>query len=336
VYKFQAAVLEELNQPFVIRELCHSSSLDIGQVLVRVKYAGICGAQLGEQAGIKGPDRYLPHCVGHEGGGIVEDTGPGVKYVKPGDHVVIHWRKGVGIDAKFPAYEWAEETRGAVRVGAGANNTWQEYSIVSENRVTKIDDDVPLDIAALLGCAVTTGIGVVANDARVKIGESVIVYGCGGVGLTILQACKLAGAYPIIGVDINPDKLRLAANNGATHSELYLEDHPHADVAIDTTGIPSVMERAWKSADRVCFVAQLPLDKTLSLQTIPFQSGRQLFGSDGGSTNPTVDIPKYIRLYKAGRLPIDNLITHRIKLPQLDETIADIRAGNIGRAVIEL
>src|SRR5262249_32148541 len=158
----------------------------VGQVLVKIQQSGICGAQLGEIAGVKGPDKFLPHLLGHEGGGVVEDVGPGVSHVKKGDHVVLHWRKGVGIQAKPSNYRWMERV-----VNAGWVTTFSEYTVASENRVTPIPKDIPFDIASLMGCAVTTALGLINNDAQVKIGQSVAVLGCGGVGLNMVQGAAL-------------------------------------------------------------------------------------------------------------------------------------------------
>lgn len=347
---FTAAVLTELRKPLKICRLEIPRDLQVGQVGVRLKYSGICGAQLGEQEGVKGPDKYLWHCMGHEGAGVVESIGPGVRGVNIRDNVVLHWRKGTGIDALPPQYWCEEESR---EVGAGQVSTLQEFTVVSENRLTKIDKDVPLDIAALMGCAVSTGLGVVVNDVQVKIGQSVVVLGCGGVGLNVLQGCALASAYPIIGVDVVEAKLNTARVLGATHTihnidniQWRLEDairnilgKSGADVVIDTTGNPKVMETAWNIAGnsgKVCFVAQLRHDQTLPLQTLPMHHGRTIIGSDGGGTNPTVDIPRYLRLYKAGKLNLSGLITHRTNLRNINNMLDLIRSGVVGRAIIEM
>lgn len=339
---FKAAVLEEINKPLAIRTLEIPQTLSVGQVLVQIKYSGICAAQLGEIDCVKGPDKYLPHGLGHEGSGTVIACGPGVKHVRVGDHVVVHWRKGVGIDSQFPQY-WCPELHRYI--GGGANNTFQEYAVISENRLTKILDDIPLDEAALFGCALTTGLGTVFNDVNLKPGESVIVFGCGGVGLNVLQGCSLVCAYPIVGVDITEEKLQQATVMGATetinsitnptlftmvtHSDLF-------DVAIDTTGVPAVIERAWKIAKRVCLVAQVRHDKVVSLNTTPMQSGKTIFGTDGGMTDPTNDIPRYVKLLKAGRLNLRGLITHETDLAGLNAQIELTRQGKVGRGIIKM
>ena len=148
----KAAILTEQNAPLVVADV-EMPDLDVGQVLVQVAYSGICGKQLEEISGRRGPDDYLPHLLGHEGAGVVKDVGPGVKKVKTGDHVVLHWVKGPGIDSAPPRYNWNGTT-----VSAGWVTTLSQYTIASENRVTQIDDDVDLEVADLLGCAVTTGL----------------------------------------------------------------------------------------------------------------------------------------------------------------------------------
>ena len=181
-HTMRAAILVEQKKPLVIDEVQLPDSLEIGQVLVKVHFSGICGSQIGEINGAKGPDAYLPHLLGHEASGVVLEVGPGVKHVKPGDLVVMHWRKGLGIEGDPPKYMW----RGN-KLNAGWIATFNEYAIISENRVTPIAPSVDPQIAALFGCAVTTGFGVIENNAKLKIGESVVVFGAGGVGLNIVQ-----------------------------------------------------------------------------------------------------------------------------------------------------
>ncbi|MEI8064346.1 MAG: alcohol dehydrogenase catalytic domain-containing protein, partial [Verrucomicrobiota bacterium] len=187
--KTRAAILVESNKPLVVDEI-DLPKLDVGQVLVRIHVSGICGAQLNEIAAIKGTDKFLPHLLGHEGGGMVEEVGPGVTQVKPGDRVCLHWRKGAGIHAQPAKYRWQNRV-----VNSGWVTTFSDYAIVSENRVTPIPPNAPFEIAALMGCAVTTALGLINNDAKVKIGQSVAVFGCGGVGLSIVQGLvqKLKG-----------------------------------------------------------------------------------------------------------------------------------------------
>ena len=173
----KAAILTGQKQPLAIGEVRLPGRLEYGQVLVKIFYSGVCGSQIGEIDGVKGEDRYLPHLLGHEASGEVLGTGPGVKTVTHGSRVVLHWMQGAGVQADPPSYEW----RGT-KLNAGWITTFNEYAIVSENRVTQIPDDFDMEIAALFGCAVTTGLGVIANNAELKTGESIVVFGAGRRG----------------------------------------------------------------------------------------------------------------------------------------------------------
>ena len=344
---FLAAVLEQQQKPLAIRVLEIPETLQVGQALVTVKYSGICGAQLGEISGTKGPDKYMPHLLGHEGSVVIVAAGPGVRNLRPGDHAVLHWRKGAGIECEPPKY-WCRDL--GTEVGGGWATSFNEMAIVSENRLTKIDKDVPMDIAALLGCAVTTGLGVVSNELNLKMGQSVVVFGCGGVGLNVIQGCMLASGYPIVGVDIQEEKLQQALVLGATDvvDNRYKDaigkiksiiGDRGADIVIDTTGKSTVMEAAWDITaltGKLCLIAQLQHDQKISLNTLAMHQGKTIVASDGGRTYPTEDIPRYIKLIESGRLNLESIITHRVKLSQINEILDNIRAGKVGRAIVEM
>jgi S-(hydroxymethyl)glutathione dehydrogenase/alcohol dehydrogenase len=248
----RAAILVELNQPLVIDEIGLPQALEPGQVLVRIHYSGICGSQLGEIDGAKGEDKYLPHLLGHEGSGVVQAVGPAVRFVKPGDRVVLHWRKSQGIEAVPPKYSWRGKP-----LNAGWVTTFNQHAIVSENRLTRIDESVDMQVAALYGCAVTTGFGVAENNARIRLGESVVVFGAGGVGLNIIQAAALLSAYPIVAVDLHDSRLELAQRLGATHAVNSAKVDAKAalarivgtqgvDVFVDNTGQPAIIELGYE------------------------------------------------------------------------------------------
>ncbi len=340
----KAAVLVELNKPLVLADL-ELPPLDVGQVLVKVHRSGICGAQLGEISGIKGADKFLPHLLGHEGGGVVQEIGPGVTHVKPGDHVVMHWRKGQGIHARTPAYKWGDR-----KVNSGWVTTFQEQSIVSENRVTPIAKDVPFEVAALMGCAITTALGLINNDAGVKIGDSMVVIGCGGVGLAVVQGAGMVSANPIIAVDIHDHKLAMAKSFGATHVINATREDPMeairkvvgsggADVVVETTGCVRLIEQAYRSTapqGRTILVGVPRHDEDITIHSLPLHFGKVLTGCEGGHTNPTVDIPKYLRLYRDGKLRVDGLITHRMPFADINSALDKIRAGEVGRCILEM
>jgi len=342
----KAAILTELKRPLVIAKVGLPDSLDVGQVLVKIHYSGICGSQLGEIDGAKGPDKYLPHLLGHEGSGTVMETGPGVRHVKPGDRVVLHWRKGAGIEASAPSYTWDGRT-----ISAGWVTTFNEYAVVSENRLTSIPADSDLEVAALFGCAVTTGMGVVHNNANLRTGESVVIYGAGGVGLSVVQAAALVTAHPIIAVDLHDNRLELARQLGATHLvNVAREDAPArireiagsqgVDVFIDNTGLPQVIEMGYQLVNakgRVILVGVPRIGNNVSIYSLPLHFGKVISGSHGGETIPEQDIPRYHALFKAGRIKLRELLTDRYSLDDINEAIGGIRNGQIsGRCLIAL
>lgn len=342
----KAAVLTELKAPLSIIELTMPETLAVGQVLVKIHFSGICGSQLGEIDGAKGEDKYLPHLLGHEASGTVVAVGAGVKYVKPGNKVVLHWRKGAGIEGDPPVYYWDGN-----RVNAGWITTFNEYAIVAENRVTPIPDDSDLEVASLFGCAVTTGFGVVENNARVRIGESVVVFGAGGIGLNVIQAAALVSAYPIIAIDIFDNRLELARQMGATHVINGKTDNVRdaikgivegagVDVFIDNTGQPANIEMGYqitKAQGRVTLVGVPRKDNNISIYSLPLHFGKGLSGSHGGEAIPQTDIPRYHNLFRAGKLQLKQLLTETYLLDQINEAIADMRSGKMrGRCLIML
>lgn len=341
----KAAILVEQKKPLVIDALKLPDKLEYGQVLVRVISSGICGSQLGEIEGVKGPDKFLPHLLGHEGGGIVEKVGSGVSKVKKGDHVVMHWRKGVGIESATPKYQWGKNT-----VNAGWITTFNEYAIISENRLTPIPKEIDFEVAALLGCAVTTGFGVVNNDAKLKIGESLAVFGVGSVGMNIIQGASLVSAYPIIAIDLYDHKLERAKKFGASHIINSSKEDPlvkileivgsnGVDVAIDNTGNTKVIELAYEvtsSTGRTVLVGVLDKKNKVSLYTLPLHFEKRFFGSHGGSSFPSKDIPNYLKIVKAEKARIKEMITHRFTLDNINQALEDMKKGHIGKCVIEI
>jgi S-(hydroxymethyl)glutathione dehydrogenase/alcohol dehydrogenase len=342
---FRAAVLAELDQPLVIDEL-ETPELRFGQVLVRIRCSGICGAQLNEIGGAKGPDRFLPHLLGHEASAVVVEVGEGVTTVRPGDHVVCHWRKGAGHQA--PTATFRSATFGTVN--SGWVTTFSEYSVVSENRVTPIPEDFDPEIAALLGCALTTAMGVVNNDAGLGIGESIAVLGAGGVGQTVVHFASLVAAHPIVAVDVHDAKLELARSFGATHVVNGTSTDPlaairdavgpaGADVVVETTGITELIETAYEACaatGRVVLVG-VPTKSARkpSFYTLPLHFEKSITGSEGGGTRPDVDIPKLVGLVEADRLAVGGLITRRHPFEAINDAIGEVRSGACpGRCIV--
>ncbi len=342
----KAAILTELKAPLVVAEIQMPAKLLAGQVLVKIHFSGICGSQLGEIDGVKGEDKFLPHLLGHEASGTVLETGSGVKQVKAGDKVVLHWRKGLGLESETPSFSWNGR-----KINAGWVTTFNEYAIVSENRVTAIPAGSDLEVAALFGCAVITGFGVVKNNAKLRAGESVVIFGAGGIGLNMIQAAALAGAGPVIAVDLYDNKLELARKIGATHvinakrenakeAILAVTGRKGLDVFIDNTGQPSVIETGYQITSpqgRVILVGVPQKGRHISIYSLPLHFGKVLTGSHGGEAVPQADIPLYYGLFREGKIQLRELITDRFTLDQINEAVTGMRNGTIsGRCLIKM
>lgn len=339
----KAAILVEQKKHLIV-DTIEIPELKYGQVLVKILYSGICGAQLNEIDGTKGLDKFLPHLLGHEGSGIVLQCDEGVTQVKENDSVVLHWRKNNGIQSATPIYSWHGK-----KLNAGWVTTFNQYAIVSENRLTKIHSDMDMKLAPLYGCAITTAFGVIHNDAQLKSSESILVFGAGGVGSAIILAASVAGAYPIIAIDINDMKLEYAKRNGATHTlNSTAQDVKNgireilpemADCVVDTTGIKEVRELAYEltnNTGRTILVGVPKAGEKMSIDSFPLHFTKKITGSHGGDAQPDYDIPRLVRLQKAGKLNLSHLITHEYPLEKINEAIDALRHGKTMRCIIAL
>jgi S-(hydroxymethyl)glutathione dehydrogenase/alcohol dehydrogenase len=342
----KAGILVQSNAPLEVAEIDMPEKLSFGQVLVKIHYSGICGAQLNEIGAAKGPDKFLPHLLGHEGSGTVIETGEGVTTVKEGDTVVLHWRQSDGIQSNTPIYNWNGK-----KVNAGWVTTFNNYAVISENRLTTIPSDFDLKVAPLFGCAVTTAMGVVNNDAQVKVGQSVVVFGVGGVGLNVVQSASMVSAHPIIGIDIRDNKLDMAKRFGATHcfNSTTTKDlageirkivgNAGADVIVDTTGNARVIEQAYDLThpDGKTILVGVPRKgDNINIYSLPLHFKKVLTGSHGGGVDPHIDIPRYIRLVNTGRMTLDGLITHEFSLDDINKALDLVRSGEAGRVLIAM
>lgn len=343
--KTKAAILVEQRKPLEIDEV-EIPALTYGQVLVEIHVTRICGSQIGEIEGVKGPDRFLPHLLGHEAGAVVKEVGPEVKTVKPGDRVVCHWRPGDGIQASPPKYKW-----GSRDVNAGWITTFQEMAILSENRVTPIPDGIDFEVASLLADTLTTGFGIINKDAKVQIGESVVVIGSGGIGLGAIQGARLAGAHPIIAIDLHDHKLEKARQYGATHtinststdfSDAVREivGPQGADVLVEGTGNPAIIEKAYAltkaRSGRTVLFGVIAHDKKVSINTLPLHFGRVLTGSEGGSSLPAIEIPRYCQMMLDKVFDPKGFVSHRAPLEKINEAITQMKAGEVIHYMIHL
>jgi S-(hydroxymethyl)glutathione dehydrogenase/alcohol dehydrogenase len=330
----RAVILEKQRSPLKIEDVRLLPLLH-GQVLVKVEAASICGAQLREISGAKGKDFHLPHLLGHEGAGIVLDCGFGVTTVKKGDHVVMHWRKGEGIDAAPPKYRRIDGSL----VGAGPVATFAEQAVVSENRITAIQNHIRWDVASLFGCAITTAFGLINNEAQLKIGQSIAVAGCGGVGLAIVLGASLVSACPIVAIDPVDEKLNIASSLGASIiCKPNKAFRSNMDVFVDCTGNTEVIEaglRAVRPGGKLILVGQPPYGHDLKLPNVQqHYQGKTIMDSQGGLTDPTNDIPRYLNLIYAKGIDVSVMITHRFPLEQINEAIKMMQDGATGRCML--
>jgi len=341
--KTRAAILEQINQPLIIREL-DVPDLKPGQVLVDIKYSGICQSQLNEWRGKKGPDRFLPHTLGHEGSGEVLQTGPDVIKVKKKDKVVITWIKASGLDVPSCQYQ----SNGQV-INSGAVSTFMTRAVISENRLVPISD-IPMDIAALLGCAVPTGCGMVLNELRPEKGNSIAIWGVGGIGLCAIAAASARDCNPIIAIDINEDKLSLAKKCGATHlingrkdpvdTIMEITNGQGTDFGIESAGLISTMEDGYKATRRFCghflIAGNAPHGEKMALDPFDLIAGKSISGSWGGSSDPDKDVPLFAQMYIDGTLKFDALITQRLPLDRINEAFSLMETGHAGRIVLDM
>lgn len=342
--KTVAAVLVELGQPLVLAAL-DIPALKPGQVLVEVAFSGVCHTQVLECRGYRGDDRYLPHCLGHEGSGTVCDVGPGITKVKAGDRVILSWIKGLGADVAGTVYPWNGR-----QVNAGGITTFHRHAVISENRVTVIPQGISMQDAALLGCAIPTGVGAVLNTAQPKPGQSLAVFGVGGIGLWAIGGAVAAGCAPIIAVDVRQTQLELASRMGATHRLDATEEDPVAgvsrlcpggvDVAIEASGRPDVMLQALQSVRNqggmAVVIGNARHGERVALDPWQLNLGKRLLGTWGGDTVPDRDYPRYGHLLRSGTLNLAAFESSVYRLRDINEAIDDAEAGRVTRPIVDM
>jgi S-(hydroxymethyl)glutathione dehydrogenase/alcohol dehydrogenase len=363
--RMQAAVLWEPRTPVEILAVDLAPPKD-GEVLVRIAACGVCASDLHVVDGdLPEP---LPLVLGHEASGVVVDTGAGVERLESGDHVVLALVPSCGRCAacvagrpNFCELAWRMAAEGRLADGTSrlsvdgtelrhfnSVSSFAEYAVVPESAAVPIRRDVPLDVAALAGCAVITGYGGVVNTAGVEDGATVAVWGCGGVGLNAIQAARLAGAERIVGVDTRPDKLELARRLGATDA---VRADPGADAsaavralvpggvdyAFEAIGREDAVRAAWEAArpgGTVVVLGLMPKGSLLTIDPWGFINEKTLKGCYLGSARIDRDIPRIIELYREGALQLDALVSRRLTLAELPEAFDRLRAGDAVRQLV--
>jgi Zn-dependent alcohol dehydrogenase len=368
--KLRAAVLGETGAALTLEEL-ELAAPRAFEVLVRLHASGVCHSDLNAIDGTS--ETRCPAVLGHEGAGVVEAVGAGVTRVDVGDHVALSWAPSCGHCAEclrelphlcstaWPAMGEGGLLDGTTRLARGNGEPVYHYSFISsfaeaavlpERSCVRIPDDIPFDVAGLVGCAVTTGVGAVWRTAGVRPGDRVAVIGCGGVGLSAVLAASAAGAGTIVAVDVNPQKLERAADFGATDSVLWsgsAEETAAAvvetsgggvDYAIEATGREDAMLAAFLSTRARGAAVLIGIPRADAVLPLPALSiprlERRVLGSLYGSSRPERDFLTILDLYRRNLLPLDRLISHRLPLEQIGRAFDLLRSGDAMRVVLEL
>jgi S-(hydroxymethyl)glutathione dehydrogenase/alcohol dehydrogenase len=356
----KAAVLREIKKPLSIEDV------EVGrpgprEVLIRTHAAGLCHSDLHFQTGA-----YLypmPAVLGHESAGVVEAVGDQVRYVKPGDHVITCLSVFCGECEYCLRGRPSLCTKNGLQRGPGDPprlgqrgqavhqfldlSSFAEQMLVHEHAVVKIREDMPLDRAALIGCGVTTGLGAVFRTAAVEVGDTVAVIGCGGVGLSAVQGGAIAGASRVIAVDTNPSKLELARKFGATDAVNPADGDPVAQVreltrggvdhAFEAIGLKATTEQSFqmlKNGGTATVIGMIPIGTKVELHGVDFLFEKKIQGCNMGSNRFRTDMPKYVDFYLSGKLNLDDLLSRRLSLAEVNEGFAALQRGEVARSVI--
>jgi S-(hydroxymethyl)glutathione dehydrogenase / alcohol dehydrogenase len=356
----RAALLKGLNEELEVRDDIQAEGPGHDEVRVRIAATGVCHSDL------SGQDGTLPHpmpvVLGHEGAGEVIAIGDGVTTVAPGDHVIISWVPPCGscrfclggqpnLCSAFLSRQLEEPKFRAADLpvfGFAGTGTFAEECVVPVQAAIPIDADIPFDVAALVGCGVMTGVGAALNTANVRPGSQVVVFGCGGVGISVIQGARIAGAAEIVAVDVVEPKLELARDFGATHATTpdglpaLVTEHTGGlgfDYAFEVVGRPETIRNAWEATRRggtTVVVGAGRMDAMVPFSAFElFYFERKLLGCWYGSADVRTDFHRLLRLWRHGKLELEGMITRRIDLSEINEAFQACRNGEVIRSVIE-
>lgn len=359
--KVKAAVMREAHKPLTIEEI-EIDKPDRREVLIRTAFAGVCHSDLHFVEGLY--PIPCPCVLGHESAGVVEAVGEDVHYVKPGDHVItclstfcgecefcLTGRMSLCVNPITQRSRKAAQQRlsqdGEALTQFANLSSYAEYILTHEHSVVKVREDMPLDRAALIGCGVMTGVGAVFHTARVEPGSTVAVVGLGGIGLSAVNGAAIAGAGRIIAVDVVGSKLNLAKEFGATDVINSADGDPieqireltggGVDYAFECVGLKKTAEQCWRMLRRggtATVIGMIPVGTKIELHGPDFLQGKQIKGSVMGSNRFRIDMPRLTDFYLRGDLKLDQLISGRIKLDQINDAFAELKTGEIARNVI--
>src|SRR5581483_4083041 len=357
----KAAVFHGPKQPLSIEEVEIDEPQD-REVLVRTVASGVCHSDLHFVDGYY--SFPAPAVLGHEAAGIVEKVGRAVDYVKPGDHVIACLSVFCGYcDDCMSGHPNRCTNRAATQRRKGEKprlalkgqpmrqfadlSTYAEKMLVHENALVKIGGDMPLDRAALIGCGVTTGVGAVLNTARIEPGSTVAVFGCGGVGISAIQGARIAGARKIIAVDQFESKLAMAKRFGATDTidasntdavkAIRAMTDGGVDYSFEAVGLKKLAEQCYDSlrpGGTATIIGMIPVGQKVEIDGPKLLTERKIQGTNMGGNRFRIDMPRYIDFYLQGRLNLDDMVSRRAKLENVNDAFAAMKAGEVARTVL--
>ena len=352
--KGRAAIFVEPKKPLVVDEV-EFPDPGADQVLVKLFSSGVCHSQLHTMGRPPRPGRHLPALIGHESTGVVLAKGRDVKHVKEGDHVITTWVDRDNATTTLPLVDHTLNDREQYTArwkGQEVSHsaaTWAEYALASERVVLPMPNDLPTDVTSIIGCAVMTGAGAIINTLKVRSGQSVAIFGAGGIGLCAVAAAAAVDGHPIIVIDVSDDKLAFARRFGATHVINAKSADPvqsikdltggGVDFAIDAIGLPQTQEQILRAVragfsgmnrgGTALLVGITPPDAKAILDTSLFIGNRSFTRTSGGDCKPNRDFPIFLRWFREGKLNLNELVTHRYKLEQINAAVDDLEHGRI-------
>jgi Zn-dependent alcohol dehydrogenase len=358
--KGRAAILVEPNKPLVVDHIQFPDPA-ADQVLIKLFASGICHSQIHTMRRPPRPGDRLPALLGHESTGVVVMRGRDVKHVKEGDHIITTWVDRDNSTTTQPLVLHALNDREHYVANWNGKDvwhsaaTWAEYTLAQERMVVPMPMDIPTDVTAVIGCAVMTGAGAVINTLQVRPGQSAAVFGVGGIGVCAIAAAAIVDAHPIVAVDVTDDKLAFARRFGATHTINARDlDAVQAireltdggvDYAIDAIGLPQTQEQILRAVrpgfsglnrgGTALLIGITPPTAQATLDTSLFIGNRSFTRTSGGDCRPERDFPIFMRWYREGKLKLDELVTRRYTIEQINTAVEDLEGGRIlGRAII--
>lgn len=343
----KSAVLSKLGEPLIILDDIVCDKLHKGQVLVKIKYAGVCHSQLMEAQGNRGEDKYLPHMLGHEGVGQVMAVGPGVTKFIEGDIVVLGWVVGEGLEGGPKKYF----SKSVGTINAGPVTAFSNFAVISENRLYKKPISTPDYLAVLFGCALPTGVGLVMNDMKPSHSATIAILGLGGIGLSALMACLMYKPRNLIAIDIEENKLELALKLGATtvinsskenvvETVSKITNGKGVDYCVEAAGKVRTIELGFacirRNGGELIFASHPKTGDTLKIDPFELISGKIIRGTWGGASKPDRDIEIMDDMYNRGLLKLEELISHSYALDDINQAFNDLSQRKVARALIDI